>query len=113
MPHKTLLLTLACSLLSACASGPQPTLVQIAPQVQPIKVPPPPNLTRAPQSLPPPASGLMPDLERNHREVAQAFHQLAAQLCGLLQTMEIEHRECLPYLQEPEPADAKPHRRGR
>jgi hypothetical protein len=40
--------------------------------------------------------------------VAQAFHQLAAQVCGLLKHMEIEHRECLPYLQEPDGSYARP-----
>ncbi len=105
-------LTLACSLLAACASGSQPTLVP-APLIQPIKVPPPASLTQPPQPLPQPTSGSMPDLELNHRQVAQAFHQLAAQLCALLQHMEIEHRECLPYLREPTGSDAEPRRRHR
>ena len=66
------------------------------------------DIERPPQALPQPPNGLIPTLERNHREVAQAFHQLAAQVCGLLKHMEIEHRECLPYLQEPDGSYARP-----
>jgi hypothetical protein len=112
MPRQIPLLMLVCCLLSACASGPQPTLVQQAPQIQPIKVPPPASLTQPPQPLPQPTSGLLPDLELNHRQVTQAYHQLAAQLCALLLTLEIEHRECLPYLPKPAGSDAQPRRRG-
>jgi hypothetical protein len=83
-------------------------LVQQAPQIPQIKVPPPASLTQPPQPLPPPTSGLLPDLELNHRQVAQAYHQLAARFCSLLLNLEIEHRECLPYLQEPTSSDAKP-----
>lgn len=106
--HLHILPTLALCLLSACASGPQPTLVQPAPLIQPIKVSPPASLTQPPQPLTQPASGLLPDLERNHREVAQAYHQLAARLCSLLKHLEIEHRECLPYLSEPAGSNAQP-----
>lgn len=111
--HHRILSTLALCLLSACASGPQPTLVLPAPLIPPIKVRPPASLTQPPQPLPQPTSGAMPDLERNHREVAQAYHQLAARLCSLLQHLEIEHRECLPYLSEPAGSDAQPRHGGR
>lgn len=98
--HRLILLILASCLLIGCASGPQPTLVHTVPLPAPIKVPPQASLTQPPQALPPPTSGLVPDLELNHRQVAQAYHQLAARFCGLLLHLEIEHRECLPYLQE-------------
>ena len=101
-----ILLMLAFCQLTACAAGPRPTLVQAAIDIQPIKVPPSANSTRPPPSLPQPQTGAMPDLEANHRQVAEAFHQLAAQLCSLLKYLEIEHRECLPYLQEPGGPDA-------
>jgi len=65
-----------------------PTVVMQAPQIPPIKVPPPPNLLTPPQALPPPASGRVPDLEANHRQVAQAYHQMASQLCQLLAFIE-------------------------
>ena len=94
------LLTLASCLLVGCASGPQPTLVHTVSLPTPIKVPPQASLTQPPQALPQPTSGRVPDLELNHRQVAQAYHQLAARYCGLLSYLEIEHRECLPYLQE-------------
>jgi hypothetical protein len=73
---------LACCLLIACASGPQPTPEPVL--IYPITVPPPASLLVAPQVLLPPASGRMADLESNHRAVARAYHQLAAQLCALL-----------------------------
>lgn len=94
------LLTPACCLLIGCASGPQPTVVATVQPPPPIQVPPPPNLTRPPLPLPDPPSGRMPDLESNHRDVARAYHQLAAQMCLLLQHLEIEHRECLPWLRD-------------
>ena len=95
---RTLLIS-ACCLLTACAAGPTQTLVQQAPQIPEIKVSASANLTRPPPPLPPPQSGEMRELETNHRLVAEAFHQVAAQLCSLLQHMGVEHRECLPYLQ--------------
>ncbi len=69
-----------------------PTLVVQAPSVAPIKVPPPPNLVMPPAALPQPASGRMPDLEANHRQVAQAYHLLAAQMCQLLAFLEVPQR---------------------
>lgn len=104
------ILMLACCLLSACASGQQPMLVQAAPQIQPIKVPPQASLTTPPQTLPQPTSGHPLDLELNHRQVALAYHQLAARYCALLLTLEIEHRECLPYLRDPDGKHAEPSR---
>lgn len=85
---RLLLLMLASCLLIACAAGPTPM------PAQPLKVPPPPNLTAPPAPLPPPASGRMPDLEANHRQVARAYHQLASQLCGLLAFLEAEPDDC-------------------
>lgn len=82
---------LASCLLSACAVGPQP--------MPALPVPPPPNLTRPPQPLPPPSSGRMKDLEQNHLQVTRAYHQLAAQMCGLLVELEVKHDECTPWLQ--------------
>jgi len=90
--HRLTLLTAACCLLSACASGPQPM------PVEPIKVPPPSNATAPPRQLPPPASGQMRDLEANHQQVARAYHQLASQHCRLLQYLEIQHGECQAFL---------------
>lgn len=85
------LLTLACCLLSGCASGVTPMLEE------PIKVPPPANLTAPPQPLPQPASGQMRDLELNHRQVAKAYHQLASQMCLLLAFLEINHDNCINF----------------
>lgn len=100
--NRTLLISVCC-LLTACAAGPQQTLVQQAPQIPEIKVSPTVNLTRPPQTLPQPQSGEMRDLEANHRLVAEAFHKMAAQLCSLLQHLEIEHHECLSYLRPEQP----------
>ncbi len=108
MHHIRLLISAFCLLIvSACGSP--PTMVPVQPPPS-IKVPPPPNITAPPDLLPQPTTGQLPDLEQNHREVAKAYHQLAARLCSLLQYLEIEHRECLPYLQEPGGSNAKPHR---
>lgn len=85
---RLLMLTLACCLMTACAAGPMPM------PASPIPVPPPPSLTAPPQALPPPASGRVPDLEANHRQVARAYHQLASQLCGLLAFLQAEPTEC-------------------
>ena len=84
---------LACCLLSACASGRQPTAVQ--PQ---ITVPPPSSLLAAPQTLPQPANGQLPTLERNHLETARLYHQLAARHCGLLQWLAARPSGCAPWL---------------
>ena len=89
------LLIVACCLLNGCASGLTPT------PVEPIKVPPPANLTAPPQPLPPPDSGQMRDLESNHRETARAYHQLAQQMCNLLAFLEINHDECKPWANSP------------
>lgn len=89
------LLMLASCLLTACAVGPMRTP---APD---IKVPPPPNLTAPPAPLPPPASGRVPDLEANHRQVALAYHQLASQLCRLLEFLEQAPTECQAWRQAP------------
>jgi hypothetical protein len=67
---------------------------------QPIQVPPPPSLLQPPPQLPQPASGRMPDLEANHREVAKAYHQLAAQLCALLTFLESATNDCDRYLSD-------------
>lgn len=88
-----ILLIAACCLLSACAAGIQPTTVE------PIAVPPPANLLMAPLPLPPAPSGQMPDLEANHRAVAKAYHQLAAQMCSLLAFLQIDTgQDCTPWM---------------
>lgn len=95
------LLSAAC-LLTACAAGPQPTpdpgaltaALAAAQALQPVPVPPPPNLLTPPPQLPPPRSGRLPDLETNHRQVAQLYHQLASQLCQLLQYLQAPTRGC-------------------
>lgn len=92
---RLLMMTLAFSLLSACAAGPQPM------PVEQIQVPPPPNLTAPPQALPAPLSGRMRDLEANHREVSQRYHQLASQFCRLLLFLELPSDECKPFLTAP------------
>ena len=84
-------LTLLCCLLTGCASGTLPTTVERLP------VPPPPNLTIAPQPLPPAPSGLVPALEANHRQVALQYHQLAQQLCLLLAYLQLTHPDCTPW----------------
>lgn len=89
------LLMVACCLLSACAAGPTPM------PVSPIKVPPPPNLTAPPAPLPPPASGRVPDLEANHLQVTRAYHQLASQLCRLLEFLEQAPSECQAWRKAP------------
>lgn len=97
MRRLTLSIAASC-LLTACASGPTQTVVPI--QLQPEqKVPPPANLTRPPQPLPAPGSGRMRDLEADHREVARLYHELAAQMCGLLAFLDVRPTEC--------PADAQ------
>ena len=85
---RLMLWTLACCLLTACAAGPMRT------PVPDIPVPPPANLTAPPAPLPPPASGRVPDLEANHLQVARAYHQLASQLCRLLEFLEQAPSEC-------------------
>ena len=86
-----LMQTIACCLMSACASGPPPTT---APE---IVVPPQASLTTPPARLPLPASGRVPDLEANHRQVARQYHLLAARYCGLLAYLGITHNECRRY----------------
>lgn len=81
-----------CCLMSACAFGTPPM------RVEPIRVPPPANLTMPPEPLPPPASGAMRDLEANHRQVARQYHQLASQTCLLLLYLEINHDACSRYV---------------
>lgn len=85
------LLTLACCLLTGCASGVRPTVDE------PIKTAPPPNLTAPPQPLPQPESGQMRDLEANHTQVAKAYHLLASQMCQLLGYLQINHPECRAF----------------
>jgi hypothetical protein len=93
---KSLMLwTAASCLLAACAAGPQPM------PVHRIAVPPPPNLTSPPQTLPPPLSGRMKDLEANHLQVTQAYHQLASQQCRLLAFLGINHEECRQFTAPP------------
>jgi len=88
----------ACCLLAACAAGPQPTLVPLAPE-PPLTVPPQASLLVPPAPLPQPTSGRMRDLEANHLQVARAYHQLASQLCGLLLHLKQPVAEpCRPWL---------------
>jgi hypothetical protein len=92
---------LACCLLTGCLSGTLPTLVER------VQVPPPPNLTAPPLPLPPAASGQVPDLEANHRQVALQYHQLAQQLCLLLAYLQPMPPDCTPWtkntLNKPKP----------
>lgn len=69
-------------LLLGCAAGPPP--MPDPSLTAPVPVPPPANLLTPPPKLPPPRSGRLGDLEANHREVTQRYHQLASQLCQLL-----------------------------
>ncbi len=86
---RRLLLTITtCFLMSACASGVLPT------QDEPIQVPPEASLTAAPPPLPQPATGRIQDLEANHRDVARAYHQLASQMCRLLDFLQIKREGC-------------------
>jgi len=86
-----ILWTAACCLLSACAAGIPPI------SAEPIPVPPPANLTVVPPPLPLAKSGQVPDLERNHQAVAKAYHQLAAQMCGLLAFLEVDTKGCTQW----------------
>jgi hypothetical protein len=88
---RTLLLTISSCLLTACSAG-------VTPTPAPLRVPPPPNLTTAPEALPQPASGKPKALEANHREVARAYHGLAARFCGLLAFDQAMPDGCAPYL---------------
>lgn len=85
------LLIAACCLTLGCAGGMQPTPDA---SIQPIEVPPPANLTQAPAPLPKAASGKLPDLEANHRQVTKAYHQLATQMCNLLDFLEVNREQC-------------------
>ena len=89
-PLNHLLIALAaCCLMSACASGvrptpewmPQPALT--LPKVMPQEL-----ALLPPRPLPQPANGEMLQLERNHRQVAKMYHELAAQVCSLLLFLE-------------------------
>lgn len=95
------LLMAACCLLSACASGPTPMPAVAAPRR--LEVQPPPNLTQPPATLPPPASGRMRDLEANHLQVAQTYHDLAIRYCRLLLFLQQWHAAdgCRPWLTDP------------
>lgn len=89
---RRLLLTMTmCCLMSACASGVPPT------QDEPIQVQPEASLTVAPLPLPQPASGRIQELETNHRDVAKAYHQLASQMCRLLDFLQIKREGCEPW----------------
>lgn len=92
------LLTLSivvCCLMLGCAGGilPMPDA-----SIQPIKVPPPSNLTQAPAPLPAASSGSVPSLEANHQAVAKAYRLLAAQMCNLLVFLEVNREQCKPWL---------------
>lgn len=93
------LLILACCLTLGCAGGMLPTPDA---SIQPIKVDPPPNLTRPPALLPPAISGKVPDLEANHQAVAKAYHLLATQMCNLLDFLEVNHDECRQWRPAPD-----------
>ncbi|MDF9428258.1 hypothetical protein EM868_00375 [Cupriavidus gilardii] len=84
-------LTILSCLLTACAAGAPPT-------PDPLRVPPPPNLTAQPDPLPQPASGKPKDLEANHRDVARAYFRLAGRFCGLLAFYQVMPDGCVPYL---------------
>lgn len=92
---RLLLLIAASCLLTACAAGPMPM------PVPELKVPPPANLTAPPPPLPAPASGRLRDLEANHLQVARAYHQLASQLCRLLEFLEQPAADCQAWRQAP------------
>ena len=72
----------AVCLLLGCAAGPPPT--PASELSQPLKVQPNASLLTPPPPLPPPRSGQLKDLEANHREVARRYHQVASQLCQLI-----------------------------
>lgn len=92
---RRLLLTITtCCLMSACSSG-GPRMPE-----EPITVPPQANLTAAPKLLPQPRSGRIQDLEANHRDVAKAYHQLASQVCRLLQYLQADSEECKPWTKD-------------
>lgn len=92
--RRLLLVTTMCCLMSACSSGAQPM------PDDPITVPPQANLTVAPKALPQPPTGHIQDLETNHREVAKAYHQLASQLCRLLQFLQLGSEDCKPWMND-------------
>ncbi len=48
--------------------------------------------------LPQPASGRMPDLEANHRDVARLYYGLAARFCGVLAAIDSMPSGCAPFL---------------
>ena len=89
--RRLLLMTAMCCLMTACACGARPMPVDA------IQVPPPANLTTAPQALPQPPTGRIQDLEANHRDVARAYHQLATQVCSLLAFLQMPPEGCEPW----------------
>lgn len=76
MMRKTLLTALAVLTLTACASGGTQTQVSNPMPEAALMVPPP--------SLPDPESGMLPDLAKNHRQVAKIYHELADRYRSLL-----------------------------
>ncbi len=96
--------TAVCCLMSACASGPPPM------PARPLAVPPPANTTVAPQPLPPPRSGRVPDLEANHLEVARRYHQLTSRHCRLLQHLQLMPAGCRRFLLTDDDSDTHTER---
>lgn len=89
---RRLLLPIAmCFLMTGCASGVTPTLDD-PPQVSPQA-----SLTAVPQPLPQPASGAIQELETNHQQVAKRYHQLASQMCRLLEFLQLPTESCEPW----------------
>jgi hypothetical protein len=100
-----LLMMLAASVLMGCAAGPQP--MPDLSVTKPVPVPPPPNLLTPPPTLPPPRSGQLTELEANHREVARLYHQLASQMCQLLQYLQAPTEGC-PAMLHPQTTALEP-----
>lgn len=76
-----LVMLLAVSMLTACASGPTPTQA-------PILLLPPAHLTQQCLAPPPPTSGALTDLLSNHITTAKLLHQCRDRQRGLVEWME-------------------------
>lgn len=68
------------SILSGCATGPQPML---APRLIP-----PASLTTLDDPPPPPASGSLPDLYANHLQAMHLYWRMRASYQGLIEWLE-------------------------
>ncbi len=82
---KLILPLCAASMLTACASGTQPTRA-------PTLLPPESEMQLCP-ALPPATSGTMTDLITNHIAVAKAYHQCRDRHQGLVEWLETTGRD--------------------